>query len=447
MDLYTANFEIIAAAISLSSVPIIIYGWFKRGEVAIWKNKIDRLENRLAHSPPKQEIEKNEKQIEEITGKIAAGTEVFRKLEDDLDVLKPAVEMGQSGLYPPAFGYLDSERLREAVRSKRVEQLALIRKGTAVTKDGTFSLFDSLEDGAALIDDYKKVFLRTFNAEFEDIRKKLRNSNLVSSEEKLWRIAEQLEGLGEVLSVKVSREYLRLKSAELDIWINELEERQNEKERRKEQQKLLREQKKEFKRDDEELDAEIEVSLAVLNKAKKRALELVGMTEADVADELASLEQEIADHEARIAQSMSEAQKTKAGYIYVISNIGSFGEGILKIGMTRRLEPMERVVELGDASVPYRFDVHTIAFVENAPETEKTLHQKFSDYRVNEKNHRKEFFRVSIDDVRQAMESLDIDSEWYFDVEAREYHESRLMRATRLSAKELPVEITYPEAI
>jgi len=171
------------------------------------------------------------------------------------------------------------------------------------------------------------------------------------------------------------------------------------------------------------------------------------MTEQDVADELASLEQEIAAHEARIEQHISEAQKTKAGYIYVISNIGSFGEGILKIGMTRRLEPMDRVVELGDASVPYRFDVHTIAFVENAPEVERTLHQKFANQRVNKENQRKEFFRASIDDVRQAMEGLQVESEWYYDAEAREYNESKLMRAERVSGDDQVSETIYPEAI
>ena len=153
----------------------------------------------------------------------------------------------------------------------------------------------------------------------------------MSSEEKLWRVSEQLENLGEVLAVEVSQEYLRLKARELDIWVNELEDRQYEKEQRREQQKLLREQKKEFKKDDEELEAEIEISTAMLNKAKKRALELVGMTAEDVADELSSLQKEIAEHETRIEESMSEAQKTKAGYIYVISNVGSFGRAFLRL--------------------------------------------------------------------------------------------------------------------
>ena len=200
-------------------------------------------------------------------------------------------------------------------------------------------------------------------------------------------------------------------------------------------------------KDDEELEAEIEVSTAVLNKARKRALELVGMTDKDVADELSILRQEIAKNEAKIEESMSEAQKTKVGYIYVISNHGSFGKGVIKIGMTRRLEPMDRVVELGDASVPYRFDVHTIAFVENAPEIERKLHQHFDQQRVNKDNNRKEFFEVSVDDVRRAMESLGVDSEWFYDVEAREYSESDLMRSARLRNRDDPAETVYPEAI
>lgn len=442
-----SNNDLIAVAVGLASLLVFIYAWVKRGEIATWEKKTQRLEARLKTSPPEQEIKKNEQKIAEKEDKITAGKEVLKLLEQDVQALTPSVEMSKSGLYPPTFGYLDTQSLRESVRDNRAEQLALIKKDAAVTKYGTFTLFGSKKDGEALVADYKKVFLRTFNAEFEDIRKKLRNSNTASSEEKLWRVSEQLENLGEVLAVEVSQEYQRLKAQELDIWVTELEDRQYEKEQRREQQKLLREQKKEFKKDDEELEAEIEISTAMLNKAKKRALELVGMTAEDVADELSSLEKEIAEHETRIEESMSEAQKTKAGYIYVISNVGSFGEGVLKIGMTRRLEPMDRVVELGDASVPYRFDVHTIAFVENAPELERTLHQKFAEHRVNKENERKEFFRVSVEDVRDAMESFDVDSEWYYDIEAQEYNESKLMRSARLAAKEQPVENTYPEAI
>jgi hypothetical protein len=450
VDIMLAQFSVndqIALAVCLFSLLVLIYAWVKRGKIATWEKKTQRLEARLKTSPPEQEIEKNEQQIAEKEDKIAAGKEILKLLEQDVQALTPSVEMSKSGLYPPTFGYLDSEGLRESVRAKRADQLDLIKKDAAVTKYGTFELFGSKKDGAALIADYKKVFLRTFNAEFEHIRKRMRVGNVEASTDKLWMVHDQLESLGEAVNVTISGEYYGAKSYEMELWGIELLERKEAQEKRKEQQKLLREQKKEFKKDDEELEVEIEISTAMLNKAKKRALELVGMTAEDVAQELSSLEQEIAEHEARIEESMSEAQKTKAGYIYVISNVGSFGEGILKVGMTRRLEPMDRVVELGDASVPYRFDVHTIAFVENAPEVERTLHQKFAEHRVNKENERKEFFRISIDDVRHAMESLDIASEWYYDVEAREYNESKLMRSAKLAADERPAETTYPEAI
>lgn len=437
----------VACAVVLFALLVLIYAWVKRNEMTSLDKKTASLRKRLIDSPPELEIEENETNTSQIEEKIRSGGEILYSLEQDTEALRPIVEMVQSGLYPPTFGYLDSEDLKASVRLKRVEQLDLIKKDAAVTKYGSFTLFGSKKDGAALVADYKKVFLRTFNAEFEDIRKKLRVSNIEASRGKLDRVSEQLNKLGEVLNVEINHEYLVAKVRELDVWACNLEERHEAKEQRKEQQRLLRDQKKEFKKDDEELEAEIEVSTAILNKARKRALELIGMTDKDVADELSILRQEIAKNEAKIEESMSEAQKTKVGYIYVISNHGSFGKGVIKIGMTRRLEPMDRVVELGDASVPYRFDVHTIAFVENAPEIERKLHRHFDQQRVNKDNNRKEFFEVSVDDVRGAMESLGVDSEWFYDVEAREYSESDLMRSARLRNRDDPAETVYPEAI
>jgi hypothetical protein len=165
-----------------------------------------------------------------------------------------------------------------------------------------------------------------------------------------------------------------------------------------------------------------------LKKAQKLALQLHGASALDMEMKISRMKKEIAQLEAKFQRATSQAQLTKAGYIYVISNIGSFGEGIVKIGMTRRLEPMDRVIELGDASVPFRFDVHTLTFVENAPQIENTLHNKFSSRRVNTENNRKEFFKVSPKEVADAMAELGIVCDWYFDVEAKEYRESLLIR-------------------
>ncbi len=106
----------------------------------------------------------------------------------------------------------------------------------------------------------------------------------------------------------------------------------------------------------------------------------------------------------RKVKSISRAQLTKSGHVYVLSNIGSLGEGIYKIGMTRRFEPLERVRELGGASVPFRFDVHAMMYSENAVALEATLHKELNHKRVNRVNLRREYFRVSLDEIRLAIE-------------------------------------------
>ena len=121
---------------------------------------------------------------------------------------------------------------------------------------------------------------------------------------------------------------------------------------------------------------------------------------------------------------MSMAQLTKQGHVYVISNIGSFGEGIYKIGLTRRLEPMDRVKELGDASVPFKFDLHAMIFSEDAPVLEKKLHEVFHDTRVNMVNNRKEYFRVSLEEIEKETLKVMPDAEFYKTTESREYRET-----------------------
>ena len=220
----------------------------KRGEIATWEKKTQRLEARLKTSPPEQEIEKNEQQIAEKEEKIAAGKEVLKLMEQDVQALTPSVEMSKSGLYPPTFGYLDSEGLRESVRANRAEQLELIKKDAAVTKYGTFELFGSKKDGAALIADYKKVFLRTFNAEFEHIRKRMRVSNAEASTDKLWMVHDQLENLGEAVNVTISGEYYGAKSYEMELWGIELLERKQAQEKRKNSRSCSESKRKNLKR-------------------------------------------------------------------------------------------------------------------------------------------------------------------------------------------------------
>ena len=140
---------------------------------------------------------------------------------------------------------------------------------------------------------------------------------------------------------------------------------------------------------------------------------------------MAELEGKLAEAGERGERAMSMAQQTRRGHVYVISNIGSFGEEVFKIGMTRRLEPMDRVKELGDASVPFSFDVHAMLYSEDAPTLEKALHEKFKSDSVNKVNFRKEFFNVSLAAIRQAVDQQNLEEvHWTMKAEAAEYRES-----------------------
>jgi hypothetical protein len=132
------------------------------------------------------------------------------------------------------------------------------------------------------------------------------------------------------------------------------------------------------------------------------------------------------------------AQLTKMGHVYVISNVGSFGENVFKVGMTRRLEPDDRIQELSGAAVPFGFDVHAMIFSEDAPGLETALHTKFADRRLNLVNSRKEYFRVTLDEISAFVQSEGLKVEFNTTPEARQFRESEAMRLKALQAGEAP---------
>jgi hypothetical protein len=136
------------------------------------------------------------------------------------------------------------------------------------------------------------------------------------------------------------------------------------------------------------------------------------------------LKAKLADAEERAQRAISQAQLTKAGHVYVISNIGSFGEDVFKIGMTRRLEPQDRIRELGDASVPFPFDVHMMISADDAPSLENALHRELHKLRLNKINPRKEFFKIDIESIRRIVEAHRGEVQYVADAEALEYRQS-----------------------
>ncbi len=177
---------------------------------------------------------------------------------------------------------------------------------------------------------------------------------------------------------------------------------------------------KEIERELKQLDREREAIKATLEKALAEA-------EGQHSAEVERLRARLKEAEERAQRAISQAQLTKAGHVYVISNIGSFGEGVFKIGMTRRLEPMERVYELSAASVPFPFDVHMMISCDNAPTLENALNRAFFRARINKTNPRKEFFKTDIESICKIVKEHHVEVEYVADAEALQYRQSLTM--------------------
>lgn len=230
-------------------------------------------------------------------------------------------------------------------------------------------------------------------------------------------------------NARINQEFLDARLTELKWAVAANELKQIEKEEQAAIKAQMREEER-AQRDMEKAIKEAEKEERILQKALEKARQELGLANEDQKAEyeaqLAELEEKLKAAEEKGQRAISMAQQTRRGHVYVISNIGSFGEHVFKIGMTRRLEPMDRVKELGDASVPFSFDVHAMIYSEDAPALEKALHRQFDLQSVNKVNPRKEFFNTTIAEVKQAVERHGItDARWTLKAEAAEYRESQ----------------------
>jgi hypothetical protein len=286
-----------------------------------------------------------------------------------------------------------------------------------------------------------KLMLRAFNGECDAAIAKVKYSNAASMENRIHRSCEQINKLGKTKSASITEDFFQLKLQELYL-LHEFRTKQQEE---KEEQQRIKEQMREEERARREIEEaqeaaerEEEVKLKALEKARRefeRATrgqmemnEQTRLQNALLAEQVAKLENELSEAIDRKAKAIARAQLTKSGHVYILSNIGSFGSDIFKLGLTRRLEPLERVKELGVASVPFDFDVHAMIYCENAPELERTLHQHFADRRVNLVNLRREYFHVTIDEIIAAVKQYHGEITFVKTPEAAEYRQSLAQR-------------------
>jgi hypothetical protein len=300
-----------------------------------------------------------------------------------------------------------------------------------------------------------KLMLRAFNGECDAAVAKVKYNNATTLESRIQRSCEQINKLGKTNSANVTTEFLQLKLQELYLVhehrVKQQEERE-EQQRLREQMKDEEKARREIEEAQEKAAREEEVAEKALDKARRAFEEAargqIAVTEqakahnAALAAQVAKLESELKNAIDRKAKAIARAQLTKSGYIYVLSNLGSFGLDVYKIGLTRRLDPLERVKELGDASVPFPFDVHAIIYSENAPELECKLHRHFADRRVNLVNLRREYFRVTLEEIIGAVGEYCGEVTFVKFPEAAEYHETCAKRkADKVSIPAAPGEV------
>ena len=340
------------------------------------------------------------------------------------------------GMYTPHYAYSTSDEYKNRLRQIRQSQKDMIKNGTAVYGNMNWTVNGSNSQGQKMVKDMQKLLLRAFNAECDDAVEHVKFNNVEACQKKITASAEAISKLGTVMQIYIAVPYYQLKIQELYLMHEYQLKKQQEKEEAKEQRARQREEAivaKEL----EEARRKLEKEQSHYLNALKTITEQISKTENE--EERLELEKKKAEHEEHLAKLDAEFKEVdyresnqRAGYVYVISNIGAFGENVYKIGMTRRLDPMERIDELGDASVPFNFDVHAMIFTEDAPGLESALHNAFADRKVNCINQRREFFNVTLDEVKEVIrKNYDKTVEFVDVAPAEQYRESLLIRSGR----------------
>lgn len=350
----------------------------------------------------------------------------YNKLLDDYNLLDGDFTAIECGLYKPQFDFETSLEYKNKLEELYYEQKKKIKDNSALICKAP-NQSDRLVK--KLIKNLSKLALNYFNNECRVIINKVKWNNANQMIERIYKIYENVNEILEFpAEMEITKEYRDLKIKELQLTYEYELKKKDEKEREALFRETMKEEEKRRK-EIEEAKRQTEFETNLYEKALKE-IELKLQTAHET--EKIRFEEEIEELKKKLEQckenerKISEAEKgVKNGHIYVISNIGSFGKDIYKIGMTRRLEPEERVDELGNASVPFKFDIHAMIKSDNAPELEYRLHKAFENKRVNRVNLRKEFFNVSLDEIAQEVHKYNANIMFVKEPEALEFRESQ----------------------
>ena len=346
--------------------------------------------------------------------------------EELLTAIQNSIEGYGSQYIKPSYTLLD-ELADGFGHTEAGAQLKVARKKSILmAKDG--SAVECEYPSEVVADKIKSLVLDAFNFKVDSILSQVKKDNYGVLEQKIKDVFSIINNNAKAFhNTYITRKYLNARLGELKwgMVIFELKSQMQEEQRRlKEKMKDEERARKEYEKAVREAEKEEKILRSAMEKARIQVAEATEAQKKEFEDKLAELEAKLKEAEEKGQRALSMAQQTKKGNVYVISNIGSFGENVYKIGMTRRLDPYERVKELGDASVPFPFDVHAIISSDDAPALESVLHKEFSLNQVNKVNPRKEFFRVPLKSIREVVEKMRLEVSWTLVAAAAEYRET-----------------------
>ncbi|NQY26724.1 MAG: DUF4041 domain-containing protein [Piscirickettsiaceae bacterium] len=371
-----------------------------------------------------------EKEIEELRSSYKDKKIIFNKLVKEAAIYDEAIELAELGFYKPHFEYDTSEEFKENISIVKTKQKQMITSKEAIYCNTEWAVEGSKAKGRTMTNKGIRLTARAFNNECDAAISNTNWNNATRMEQRIEKAYTAINKLNDSTAINISHQYLNLKIEELRLTHEYKDKKQQEKEEQAEIRRQMREEAK-FEQEMEKALKEEDKYNKLLAKAKAEAEKAAGSKLEKLQEKIASLDKDLVEAHAKSERAKSMAQQTKRGHVYVISNIGSFGEEVYKIGMTRRLEPHDRVKELGDASVPFTFDVHAMIYAEDAPALENQLHKSFDYKRLNLVNNRKEFFGVSLEEIAQEVKKISPDSEFIETAEARQYRESQSIRIQR----------------
>ena len=393
-------------------------------ELAKNESKLQKSENSL-----KEKLEKLKNHITETKESKKENDDFLLEVKNQLSIYQPVFDLANVGFFEePDYLFETSERFKAEIKTIRDEQKELIKKNDAIKIPESIAMTDNAVYVKRVLSGQAKLMLKAFNIECDVLMSLVKPSNYANILERINKTATELEKSSVALKCRFQIKYIELKYKECELQyqykLKYEEERAEQaliREQIREEQKAI----KEYERAIAAAEKEERIYRNALDKAKSELNEANESQKAELHQKIEILEMQLKEAMEKEQRAKSLAEQTRKGHVYIISNIGSFGENVYKIGLTRRLDPMDRVKELGDASVPFPFDVHAIIYNEDAPALESKLHKEFAFMRVNKVNKRKEFFNVNLDEIKSKVNKVTgNDENFRMTAAAENYYES-----------------------